>query len=110
YYAPGGGIGVHAEPVAIAYLTAALFATAYGLYRARTPRRRIILLATGGALVAIAGLTQQTLAFRSLPFLLWVVARGVVDAAPAAPGGSTPWRTILKSWVLPFAGGGLGLV
>jgi len=110
YYAPGGGIGVHAEPVAIAYLTTALFLTAYGLYRARTPRRRTIFLAAGGALVAVAGLTKQTIAFCSLPMLLWVVSYGTVAVARTFPDGRPRWRPMLMSWALPFAAGGLGLV
>jgi len=110
YYAPGGGIGVHAEPVAIAYLTTALFLTAYGLYRARTPRSRTIFLAAGGALVAVAGLTKQTIAFCSLPMLWWVLAHASIAEARAAPDGRPRWRPMLKSWALPFAAGGLGLV
>jgi hypothetical protein len=110
YYAPGGGIGVHAEPVAIAYLTTALFLTAYALYRARTPRSRTIFLAAGGALVAVAGLTKQTIALCSLPMLWWVLAHASVAEARTALDGRPRWRAMLKSWALPFAAGGLGLV
>ena len=110
YYAPGGGIGLHAEPVAIAYLTTALFLTAYGLYRARTPRRRTVLLAAGGALVAVAGLTKQTIAFSSIPMLLWVIAKASIEVARTFPDGRPRWRPILVSWALPFAAGGVGLV
>jgi hypothetical protein len=110
YYAPGGGIGLHAEPVAIAYLTTGLFLTAYGLYRARTPRRRTIFLAAGGVLVAVAGLTKQTIALCSIPMLFWVIARATVEVAQTFPDGRPRWRPVLMSWALPFAAGGLGLV
>jgi hypothetical protein len=109
-YEPGGGIGVHGEPVAIAYLMIATALVAYALYRTPAGRRRTILLATGGVLVGVAGMTKQTLAVACGPMFIWIFARiGGVSTA-GSPDAPTPLRAGFRQGVLPFALGGLGLI
>jgi len=110
YYAPGGGIGVHAEPIAVAYIVFAMFLVAYGLYRARTPRTRMVFLVLGGVFVAVGGLAKQTLAISSVPMLIWVLLHGSTKVAETFADGRARWLPVLKSWGLPFVAGGLGLV
>ena len=106
---PGGGIGVHGEPVAIAYLTLGLFVTAYALHREPHRRRRLILIAVGGALTAICALTKQTLALTSIPLFLWVLVHQ--GSLPPPSDGSEPrWRRILGHGAVVFAAGGFGLL
>ena len=110
YMDPGGAIGIHAEPIAIAYISTAFFLVSYALYRARTPRRRLVLLVLGGALVAIGGLTKQTLALCCLPMLLWIVLHASVKVGETFEDGRPRWRPVLAGWALPFVAGGTGLV
>jgi len=110
YYDPGGGIGVHAEPVAIAYICFAFFLMAYALYRSRTPRWRIGLLAAGGAVATIGVLTKQTMGLCAAPLLIWVISHAAVQVAETTHPGWPRWRAGLVGWVLPFVAGGAGLV
>jgi hypothetical protein len=103
-YPVGGGMGVVGESVAIAYLTTSFFLVAYALYRARSERGRITLLALGGFVFGIAGLTKQTQIIACLPMFIWIFARSIGEEL------TPPWRTIIKRRLLPFAAGGLGLV
>ncbi|MGA7745010.1 MAG: hypothetical protein ACLP66_09120 [Polyangia bacterium] len=107
-YVPGGGVGVHCEPVAVAYATAAFFLVAYGLCRARSPRARTVLLAVGGVLVGTAGLTKQTMAVASMPMILWIIARSLQGPECPVSDRLRGWRALLN--VIPFVAGGLGLV
>lgn len=109
-YPPGPGIGVHAEPVAVAYLVTAFFLVAYGLYRARTARRRAVLLALGGASLAAGVLTKQTMGLAVASMSLWVVAQGSAQVAAAESDGRSRRRRLLTGWVGPFLGGGAGLL
>lgn len=104
-FPPGAGMGIVGESVAIAYLTTAFFLVGYALYRARSERGRITLLAMGGVGMAIAALTKQTQALACVPLLIWIFARSIGDAVEPFP-----WGTIIKRRLLPFAAGGLGLV
>jgi len=106
---PGSGVAIHGEPVAIAYISTAFCLMSFGLYRARTPRQRTVLLALGGAVLAMGILTKQTLIVCGLPMLVWVVARGSV-AAGEAEGGGPRVRAVLRGWALPFLAGGVALV
>ena len=109
-YDPGGGIGVHGEPVAIAYLMVAMAIVAYALYRTPAGRRRTILLATGGVLVGVAGMTKQTLAVACGPMFIWIFARIGGVSTPEAPDAPLPLRAAFRQGVLPFALGGLGVL
>lgn len=109
-YAPGPGIGIHGEPVAIAFISTAFFLVAYALYRARTPRRRIVLLVLGGAVVAMGGLTKQTLAVSCGPLLVWILAHASLKVGHTSAGDPAPWRSVLTGWAFPFLAGGAGLV
>jgi hypothetical protein len=110
YYNPGGGIGVHSEPIGIAYISTAFFLAAFGLYRARSRRARFAALAGAGALCAIGALTKQTMGIALVPLLFWVTTRGAAQVAEAAPDGRARLRPLLTGWVLPFLAGGAGLV
>lgn len=110
YMDPGGAIGIHAEPIAIAYISTAFFLVAYALYRARTPRRRMVLLALGGVLVATGGLTKQTLALCCVPILIWILLHASVKVGETFEDGRPRWRPVLFDWALPFVAGGAGLV
>jgi hypothetical protein len=90
--------------VAIAYLATAFFLVAYALYRARSERGRITLLALGGFVFGMAGLTKQTQIIACLPMFIWIFARSLGDEMPP------PWRTIIQRRLLPFGAGGLGLL
>ncbi len=109
-YEPGGSVGVHGEPIAIAYLMIAMAVTAWALYRAETSRGRTILLVVGGALVAVSGLTKQTLAIACVPMSVWAFARLGCEPPPDAPTGRLPLATGFFKGVLPFALGGLGVI
>lgn len=104
--APGDGIGVHAEPVAIAYLMVGFFLLVYALERQASSRGRLIMLAAAGAFTAMCGLSKQSLAIIAVPMFLSAClhSRSVVPA-------DQPWW---KRWVLQggvaFAGGGIALV
>jgi hypothetical protein len=104
YFPAGAGIGVAGEPVAIAYLATAFFLVAYALYRARSERGRITLLALGGFVFGMAGLTKQTQIIACGPMFVWIFARSIGEEWPLA------WRTILARRLLPFGAGGLGLL
>lgn len=105
-FPPGAGIGVHGEPIAAAYLMLGAFAVAYALYRERQERRRLVLLALGGALVAICALTKQTLALTAAPLFVWVLLHeGLPSLAPEAR-----WRALRAHPATVFAAGGVGLV
>jgi len=103
-YPVGAGMGIVGESVAIAYLATAFFLLAYALYRARSERGRITLLALGGFVFGMAGLTKQTQIIACLPLFIWIFARSLGDEMPP------PWGTILKRRLLPFGAGGLGLL
>lgn len=109
-YDPGGGVGVHGEPVGIAYLMVATFLVALALYRTPAGRRRTILLAAGGVLVAIAGLTKQTLAIACGPISIWVLARVAFPRSADDDGTPIPLKSGFKSALLPFWLGGIGLI
>jgi hypothetical protein len=109
-YVPGGGIGVHGEPVAIAFATPAFFLAAYALHRARTERGRMALLVAAGALVAAAGLTKQTVAVVCAPLLLWLVADAIGGAEGAPPAGRLLGWKALRRGPLPCAAGGVAVV
>ncbi|HEY0466451.1 MAG TPA: hypothetical protein VGC79_19710 [Polyangiaceae bacterium] len=112
YTAPGGGMGVVGESVAIAYLTTAFFFVSYGLYRARSEKRRALLLALGGCFVAVAALTKQTIAATCAPIFLWISMRALGEADSASPSlpGTLRFKAIFRQYLLPFAAGGLGLL
>jgi len=112
YVAPGGGMGVVGESVAIAYLSTAFFFVSYGLYRAHTERRRIWMLALGGCFVAVAALTKQTIAAACAPMSVWIVMRALGEADSASPTipGTIRFAAVFRKWLLPFAAGGLGLL
>jgi hypothetical protein len=110
YYPPGPGVGIHGEPVAVAYIAAAFFIVSYALYRARTPRRRVVLLALGGATLAAGVLTKQTMALAVAPMLLWVAAHGGTRVAAAELDTRARARALIRGWALPFLGGGAGLL
>src|ERR1022692_1418295 len=103
-YPVGGGMGIAGESVAIAYLTTAFFLVGYALYRARSERGRITLLALGGFVFGMAGLTKQTQIIACVPMFIWIFARSLGDESPP------PWGTIVKRRLLPFGAGGLGLL
>jgi hypothetical protein len=109
-YDPGAGIAITAEPVAIAYISTAFALVSYALYRARTSRRRVILLALGGAALATGGLTKQTLAVCYLPVLGWIALHGTLEVGDSTGARIRRWRPLLRGWVLPFLAGGVGLV
>jgi hypothetical protein len=104
WYSVGAGIGVAGEPVAVAYLATSFFLVAYALYRASSERGRITLLALGGFVFGMAGLTKQTQIIACGPMFVWIFARSL-DAEPPFS-----WRTILTRRLLPFGAGGLGLL
>lgn len=105
----GGGIGVHGEPVAVAYLALGFFLVSYALNRARSPRLRMGLLIAGGVFTAVCGLTKQTLAVASIPLFFWVLVHP--SAMPAATPPATRWfRRWLRHGAVQFAGGGIALV
>ena len=112
YTSPGGGMGVVGESVAIAYLTTAFFFVSYGLYRARSERGRMWMLALGGCFVAVAALTKQTVAAACAPIFLWILARALGEADPASPliPGTLRPGLIFRRRLLPFAAGGLALL
>ena len=103
-YPVGAGMGVVGESVAIAYLATAFFLVGYALYRARSERGRITLLALGGFVFGMAGLTKQTQIIACGPMFVWIFARSIGEGWPP------PWRAILGRRLLPFGAGGLGLL
>jgi hypothetical protein len=109
-YEPGGSVGVHGEPVAIAYLMIAMAVTAYALYRTRTVKWRTILLVLGGVLVGVAGLTKQTLAVACGPMFVWIFARIGAAESEDDPTRPLPLREGFLKGVVPFALGGIGLI
>jgi hypothetical protein len=104
FYPVGAGMGVVGESVAIAYLATAFFLVGYALYRARSERGRITLLALGGFVFGMAGLTKQTQIIACGPMFAWIFARSIGEGWPL------PWRTILPRRLLPFGAGGLALL
>jgi hypothetical protein len=109
-YEPGGSVGVHGEPVAIAYLMIAMVVVAYALYRMPATRRRTIALVVGGVLVGVAGLTKQTLAIACVPMSVWIFAHIGCAQDPDRPNAPLPLRAGFLKGVLPFALGGIGLI
>jgi hypothetical protein len=109
YAEPGATVGITSEPIAIAYIATGFLLVTYALYRARTPRNRVVLLVLGGALVAIGGFTKQTEALCCVPVLLFIFLHASVNVGGALEAGRMRWRPVLVGWVLPYAAGGVGL-
>jgi hypothetical protein len=111
-YPPGPGVGVHGEPVAAPCLAGAFFLMTFALERARSPRRRLLLLALAGAITALASMVKQTTGVVILPLLVWVLAAGWVrpPAAEAVPPAEAttvlarlmPSLVFMGGWLVAF--------
>jgi hypothetical protein len=107
-YVPGGGLGVCGESVGIAYVTTAFFLVSYALYRARSERSTIALLALGGFVAGMAGLTKQTEILVCFPMFIWIFMRSFGE--PSLASKRARWAMVIKRRLLPFVAGGVVLV
>lgn len=101
---PGVGIGVHAEPVAVAYLAIAFFCASWAVNRAVTFRARRNWFILAGFWTAVCALTKQPLVLAGVPLCLWC-------AVSIGPGvsGKTPRQRVIENGALWFCVGGFAL-
>ncbi len=102
---PGVGIGVHAEPVAVAYLAMGFFATAFALNKVQGERSRRIVLTLAGLCTAACALTKQPLVLAAGPLFLWCLLH------PSLPSAAVSrWSRLWRSGATWFTLGGVTLV